>query len=133
MRLLTLPEVIEIHNIIMKQSGGIVGYFNLTVLESALAQPFMTFDSKALYPTLIEKIAVVGFSLIQGHPFLDGNKRVGHATTEINLVLNGLEIKASVDEQEKIILQVASSQIDRKAFTDWLHVHVIKYHRSNKK
>jgi len=126
MRFLTLPEVIEVYRAIMKQSGGAIGVRELGVLESALIQPFATFDGKELYPTLIEKVAAVGFSLIQGHPFLDGNKRVGHAVMEISLVLNGLEIDASVDEQETVILQVASGELDRRAFTNWLKIHVIK-------
>ena len=46
---------------------------------------------------------------------------------EINLVLNGLEINASVDEQERVILQVASGKLDRKAFTEWLSRYVVKY------
>ncbi|MCB0106911.1 MAG: Fic family protein [Caldilineaceae bacterium] len=48
-------------------------------LESALAQPFMTFGGQELYSTLIEKAAALGFSLIMNHPFVDGNKRIGHA------------------------------------------------------
>lgn len=127
MRFLILPEVIKVYRAIMEQSGGATGIRDLEALKSALAQPFMTFDGKELYPTLIEKVATIGFSLIQGHPFLDGNKRVGHAVMEINLVLNGLEINASVDEQERVILQVASGKLDRKAFTEWLSRHVVKY------
>jgi death-on-curing protein len=129
MQFLTLPEVIKVYRAVIEQSGGTRGIRDLNVLKSALVQPFMTFDGEELYPTLVEKVAAMGFSLIQGHPFLDGNKRVGHAVMEINLILNGLEIKASVDEQEKIILQVASSQLDRKAFTNWLKLHVIECHK----
>ena len=44
----------------------------------------------------------LGFALIQGHPFIDGNKRIGHAAMEVFLVLNGFEINASVDEQEAV-------------------------------
>jgi len=49
------------------------------MLESALAQPRQTFSGIDLYPTLVEKAAALGFSLIKNHPFVDGNKRVGHA------------------------------------------------------
>jgi death-on-curing protein len=44
---------------------------------------------------------------------------------EVFLFLNGFEIQSSVDEQEGIILQVASGQMDREAFTLWLRDHVI--------
>jgi len=43
----------------------------------------MTFNGVDLYSTAIEKAAALGFSIIQNHPFVDGNKRVGHAAMEI--------------------------------------------------
>jgi death-on-curing protein len=54
------------------------------------------------------------------HPFVDGNKRTGHAAMEIFLVLNGLEINASTDEQEAIMLALASGELERDIFTKWL-------------
>ena len=86
----------------------------------------MTFGDNELYPTLAEKAAALGFSLIQNHPFVDGNKRTGHAAMEIFLLLNGFEIDASVDEQEQVILQVASSQRNRSEFADWVESVLIK-------
>ncbi|MCV3213528.1 type II toxin-antitoxin system death-on-curing family toxin [Plectonema radiosum NIES-515] len=53
---------------------------------------------------MVEKASTLGFSLIKNHPFIDGNKRIGHAGMEVFLVLNGFEINAAVDEQEKVIL-----------------------------
>ena len=125
MRYLTLNEVLELHQLVMQQSGGAVGIHNLSGLESALAQPRMTFGGEELYPTLMEKAVALGFSLIQNHPFVDGNKRIGHAAMEIFLILNGYEIEATVDEQEKVILQVASGQLERNEFTEWLHSHIV--------
>ncbi len=89
MRYLTLPEALELYRRIMAQSGGTLGIRDLGALESALAQPRMTFGEQELYPTLVEKAAALGFSLIQNYPFIDGNKRLGHATVEIFLILNG--------------------------------------------
>ena len=59
------------------------------------------------------------------HPFIDGNKRIGHAAMETFLILNGFEIEASVNEQEKIILDLAAGKLDRKEFTAWLNDHVV--------
>lgn len=83
----------------------------------------MTFSGKDLYPTIVEKASALGFSLIQNHPFVDGNKRTGHAALEMFLVLNGYEIDATVDEQVTVILQVAASQMERKTFSDWIGTH----------
>ena len=125
MRYLTLNEVLELYAQIMALSGGEVGIRDINALESALAQPRMTFEGRDLYPTIIEKAAALGFSLIQNHPFVDGNKRIGHAAMEVFLLLNGYEIQASVEEQENVILQVASGEMSREAFTLWLRKHVI--------
>jgi death-on-curing protein len=123
-RNLTLNEALELHRRVIGQSGGALGVLNLDALESALAQPRMTFGGKDLYPSLADKAASLGYSLIQNHPFLDGNKRTGHAAMEVFLFLNGFEIQASVDEQERIVLQVASGEKDRKAFAVWLRDHI---------
>lgn len=85
----------------------------------------MTFGGEELYPTIIEKVTALGFSIIMNHPFTDGNKRTGHAALETLLILNGWEINASVDEQEQVILAVASGTIGRQAFTDWLQQNTI--------
>jgi len=58
------------------------------------------------------------------HPFIDGNKRTGHAAMETFLVLNGFEVSASADEQEQIILNLASGELRRDAFTEWLQQNV---------
>ncbi|MFM5891227.1 MAG: type II toxin-antitoxin system death-on-curing family toxin [Dolichospermum sp.] len=120
MRYLTLIEVLELHRRIIKQSGGISGIRDLGLLESAIAQPRMTFDKEDLYPTLLEKAAILAFSMIMNHPFVDGNKRTGHAAMETFLVLNGVEINASIDEQEYIVLDLASNKLNRDAFLAWL-------------
>lgn len=126
MRYLTLNEVLELYRRIMEQSGGSVGIHDLGALESALAQPRMTFGGEELYPTIVEKASALGFSIIKSHPFVDGNKRTGHAAMETFLVLNGYEIQADVDEQERTILQVAAGELKRDEFTDWLRNHVME-------
>jgi len=119
-RYLSLAEVLELHRRIIEQTGGASGLRDLGALESALAQPAVTFDAQDLYPTLSDKAAALGFSLIQNHPFLDGNKRVGHAALEALLILNGSELHSSVDEAEQTIVDVAAGRIDRRGFADWV-------------
>ncbi|NBD17105.1 MAG: type II toxin-antitoxin system death-on-curing family toxin [Cyanobacteria bacterium] len=119
-RYLTLIEVLELHRKILEQSGGTLGIRDMGLLESAIAQLRMTFGGEDLYPSLLEKSAALGFSIIMNHPFVDGNKRTGHAATETFLVLNGLEINASVDEQERMVLAIASGKLEREVFVEWL-------------
>jgi len=58
------------------------------------------------------------------HPFVDGNKRVGHAAMETFLILNGFEIDANIDQQERIVLDVASGKLRREEFASWLGRHI---------
>ena len=120
---LTLDEVLVIHHRVMRQSGGIGGILNLGALESAIAQPRMTFGGKELYPTLVEKVTALGFSLVQNHPFVDGNKRTGHAAMEMFLARNGYTIDATIEEQVRIMVQVASGESGRDELSDWLRSH----------
>jgi death on curing protein len=119
-RYLTLSEVLKLHADLAAISGGATGVRDLGRVQAALAQPMATFSGADLYPTLVDKAAALGFALIQGHAFVDGNKRIGHAAMEVFLVLNGFELSASVDEQERAILSVASGNMSRETFTEWL-------------
>jgi death-on-curing protein len=60
------------------------------------------------------------------HPFVDGNKRIGHAAMETFLILNGFEMIANVDDSESVILRLAASQLDRRSFVEWVAAHMIE-------
>ncbi len=124
MRYLTLSEVLELHRRTLETSGGTGGLRDLGMLESAIAQPRMTFGGSDLYPDLATQAAALCFSLIANHPFVDGNKRVGHAAMETFLLLSGREIDAPVDEQERIILAVAAGHLSRDELTRWVREHL---------
>ena len=124
MRYLALGEVVELHRRLLETTGGASGIRDFGALESAIAQPKATFGGVDLYPTLVEKAAALDFSLVQGHAFVDGNKRVGHAAMETFLILNGSEIDAPVDDQERLILDLAAGRIGRSHLVDWLRQHL---------
>jgi death-on-curing protein len=119
-RYLTLEEILELHRLVLEQTGGLAGVRDYGGLDSAWAQPQMAFGGQELYPTLIEKAAALGFSLISNHPIVDSNKRAGHAAMETFLVLNGQELSGGVDEQEQVVLEVAAGRMDRDQFTVWV-------------
>lgn len=124
MRYLKLEEVVDLHAMVVRQSGGKPGTRDLSALDSAVAQPAMAFGGQDLYPTIVDKAAALGFSLVMNHPFFDANKRIGHAAMETFLFLNGFELNATTDEQEQVILQLAAGQMKRPDFNDWIRNHV---------
>lgn len=125
MKYLTLSEVLELHRLAIEYFGGANGLRDQGGLESALAQPTMTFSGQDLYPTVVEKAAALCFSLVMNHPFVDGNKRVGHFAMETFLVLNGHEIHADVDEQEQVILRIAAGEMKQSEFTKWIKAMIV--------
>lgn len=124
MRYLQLSELLELHGRILANFGGTEGVLHFAALKSALAQPLMTFGGEDLYPSISDKAAALWHSLVSNHPFVDGNKRVGHAAMSIFLDLNGYAVEASVDEQETVVLRVATGEISRAALANWLESHI---------
>lgn len=124
MRYLSLAEVVELYRRLLQATGGAPGIRDLGALESAIAQPKASFGGVDLYPTLVEKAAALCPALVQGHAFLDGNKRVGHAAMETFLVLNGAEIDAPVSDHERVMLDLASGHIERTQLAEWLRQHL---------
>lgn len=124
-RFLSLAEVLDLYDRVLVVGGGSSAIRDLGALESALAQPRATFGNQELYPTLVDKATALGLSLIRNHPFVDGNKRIGHAALEVFLVLNGYELSAPIDDAEGIILGVAAGTIGREEFATWIQSRIV--------
>ena len=125
MRTLTLPEVLVLHRMAIEQFGGANGIRDRGALDSAVAQPRMSFGGELLYPTLAEQAAAIGFSLIMNHPFVDGNKRVGYLAMEATLVRNGYELKADVDDAERMTLAIAAGEAQREDLVEWIRQNMV--------
>lgn len=132
MRYLSLAEILVLHERVVGQTGGATGLRDLAALQSAIAQPHTTFDGADPYPSLSEKAAALAFSLVSNHPFVDGNKRVGHGALETFLILNGFELNASVDEGEHTFLSLAAGTLPRAALHDWIVEHLVPFPRSDR-
>lgn len=123
--LLTMDEVMALHEAALMAFGGSPGVRDANLLDSALSQPLMTFGGEDLYPSLFDKVAALGFGLISNHAFVDGNKRVGFASMAVVLQRNGYLLECSADDGEAITLAVAASTANRERLTTWVHEHVI--------
>lgn len=117
---LTAEQVLFIHARLIDETGGEHGLRYLGVLQAATARPRATFDGKELYPDLFQKAAALMQSLVNGHPFLDGNKRTGITAAGIFLQLNGIKLKSDDQTIVKFTMEVAQSQHDIDAITAWL-------------
>jgi len=117
---LTPEQVLFIHSRLVAETGGSHGVRDLGLLESAVARPRATFDGKELYPDLFTKTAVLMDSLINNHPFLDGNKRTGITAAGLFLLINGWKLTASPQDLETITLRVAMEGMEVSALATWI-------------
>ena len=93
---------------------------DLGLLQSAVARPKAIFDGDELYPDVFSKAAALLDSLVNNHPFVDGNKRTGITSTGLFLRLNGWKIIASSEELEEFVMKVASSHLELSTMGEWI-------------
>jgi death on curing protein len=112
---LTERDVLQIHQDQIVRYGGSLGVLNQGQLESALAMPQQQAFGQYLHQSIPEMAAAYAFYLIKGHPFRDGNKRVGMVAASVFLALNGLRLVCSSDEFARVGLAVADGSLDKPA------------------
>ena len=120
MRYISFEEVILIHAYQLKYFGGGAGVRDVGLIESAISRPQATFDSNDLYPGIFEKAAALGFSIINNHPFGDGNKRTGLHTMLTFLEINGAKLDFSNEKIVELGMGIASDEIEEKSLVEIL-------------
>ena len=124
MRYPDFEDIDIIHDELIGITGGEPGYRDRGAVESAVGQPQATFGGKDLYSTIEVKAASLCYSLAMNHGFTDGNKRVAHAATEMFLRMNGFMLTGDVEEHERVMFQLASSQMAKDELLGWLRSHI---------
>lgn len=95
MKYITLGEILILHDYQIERFGGRHGILNSQILESCVFKPQTVLYQEELYPSVFDKAAVLAMSIIQFHPFVDGNKRTGIYSALIFLEINGYDLKIS--------------------------------------
>jgi len=85
---------------------------DLGLLASAAARPLTTVFGNDAYPTFADKAAALMHSLARNHPLVDGNKRLAWAGTRVFCLLNGRDLRLTVDEAEELVLGIAQGHVD---------------------
>jgi death-on-curing protein len=116
---LTLDEVIEIHRDMIERYGGSAGIRDVGLLESAVAMPQAGMGDQYFHTTVFEMAAAYLFHIVQNHPFVDGNKRVGAMAAFVFLKLNGLTVTAGESEFERVVRQVAEGQMKKDQIAEF--------------
>lgn len=120
---LTERQVLFVHEMMIKATGGLDGTRDMGLLISALNAPFQSFEGKEVYPSLVSKAAAMCRSLISNHPFVDGNKRTGIHVMLIFLEINGVQPDYTQEELISLGLGTAAGNLDVDAIKNWLSEH----------
>ena len=116
-----IAEVIKLHDSIIGDFGGLPGVRDEKLLSASLERPFMGLANGTEFFSSIEKKAgVLLQSLIQFHPFVDGNKRTGVAITQIYLLENGYHWEFTQTEIVEFAIQTAASKLNLDEITAWI-------------
>lgn len=124
---LELDDVLALHADQVDRYGGSGGIRDLGLLQSALAMPRASFDGLFLHGSIHEMAAAYLFHLVQNHPFIDGNKRIGLAATIGFLALNDLWLEAEEDELAEFVLELARGKLQKSDAAIFLRAHCVPF------
>lgn len=94
-------------------------------MHSAVQRPHSGFGDVELFRTVYEKAAALAHGITTGHPFVDGNKRTALLAAAATLRINGLDLEATEEEAEEVMLDLACGRVSVGEFTDWLEQRAV--------
>lgn len=127
---LTVEDIYELHRELEDVFVLASGVRDKNLLVSAVNTPFQTFMGSDLYPFLYDKAAQLCYGIANNHPFTDGNKRTALHSMYVYLIINGIDITASQQEVENLIINVAAGNMTNTELAEWLRENTIKLDKS---
>jgi death-on-curing protein len=120
--LLSLDEVLAIHQRLIETFGGPPGVRDLGLVESALYRP-----GSGYYRDLAEMAAALFESLLMNHPFIDGNKRVAFFATDVFLRLNGWKLEVQADAAHSFLIGLLEARrCDFESLLPWIRENLVR-------
>jgi death-on-curing protein len=120
---LRLETLLHVQQRQIAEHGGCPGVRDPTLLESAVARPQQLYAYQEPAPGLPRLAAAVGYGIICGHPFVDGNKRTGLIAIRLFLRLNHHDLHASPADKYRAVMATAAGAITEDLLGDWIGQH----------
>jgi death-on-curing protein len=118
-----VPEVLFFHTVAIQRYGGGAGIRDKGALEAAIARPWSSFAGREAFPTPFDKAAAICESIINRHPFVDGNKRTGLSAGAYLLSTFGFELDASSSELEALAMDIEAGRMGLEDASGWFEAH----------
>ena len=123
---LELEDVLLIHRDQIARYGGDPAVRDLGLLQSAIAQPRVSFEGRYLHRDLIEMAAAYLYHVVGNHPFVDGNKQTGSVAAIVFHDLNGVELRVGNDRFADFVFSVAKGDMDKAEVARFLRRHTVR-------
>lgn len=117
---LTIEQVIELHDEMLKRYGGLPGIRNKNLLWSAIDAPKAAMFGQEMYPSVYEKAAAYLYHLVCNHPFNDANKRISFTVTLVFLEVNNAKQAFKIEDLEDLVIEVAKGKETKERITRFL-------------
>jgi len=123
MNFLTLDQIVQIHVLVVDETGGSTGIRDLGRLESVVGAQNQYVFGKETYTDPMQKAAALIRGIIGDHPFVDGNKRTALLTALTFLKINGVNLTIPQGDLENFAVQVAIDKLNVSSIANWLEKH----------
>ena len=112
---ITTADALFFHQKLIERYGGSFGVRDAGALESALHRP-----QTGYYDTLVHEAAALLESLVQNHPFVDGNKRIAFMSMMTFLRKNGVRFAPEQAHATAMIMSLAAGEVSEESLARWI-------------
>jgi death on curing protein len=119
----TIEDVVFLHTVAVETFGGAEGVRDVESLRAAVARPWGSSFGRDHFPTPFDKAAALAGSIIQRHPFVDGNKRTAMYAAAYLLETLGHELETEQKELEDFAVAIAEGTIGPEGIDLWFEEH----------
>lgn len=119
----SMQQLMQLHSLLIQETGGIQGIRDMDLLDSAICSSFQTIYGKEVYFSIEEKVARITWGIVANHGFSDGNKRMGILVMLMLLRINDIVIEYTQDELFQIGIGLANGDIKYDELLVWIEKH----------
>ena len=116
----TAEDIIRLHEIVLKQTGGSDGLRDAGALSMCAGRPHAAFGGSEMYATVFTKAAAILESLARNHVFVDGNKRTAFITALYIIENNGYKTFFDQQDIEESMVRFVVEKTPLSEVATWL-------------